>query len=271
MNDLFIFCFKQKNIPENVIEQTGEYKMLQTKYSYMVNDNLRLKQSLEETRNLLEMSRITFQRQLEQMECEELAQQKRLGQEMFQLEEQLTATRKENELLRIEYEQNVAANEQTGPINKEMRSLITTLQTNNKLLKSENLRCKKRVEEVQVEMERAKKHIAQLLAQIAQLQQQIATTPTAAPKKDSSPPSPSPPSSTNSNNTNNTPHTTTTSTATSSHTISSEAKPSETAAIPTSPASHKITSTVQENNNTTNNNETNTITNATSKKVPHFC
>jgi E3 ubiquitin-protein ligase BRE1 len=231
----------------------------------MVNDNLRLKQSLEETRNLLEMSRITFQRQLEQMECEELAQQKRLGQEMFQLEEQLTATRKENELLRIEYEQNVAANEQTGPINKEMRSLITTLQTNNKLLKSENLRCKKRVEEVQVEMERAKKHIAQLLAQIAQLQQQIATT-TAAPKKDSSPPSPS---STNSNNTNNTPQTT--STTTSSHTISSEAKPSETTTIPTSPASQKMTSTVQENNNTTNNNETNTITNATSKKVPHFC
>jgi E3 ubiquitin-protein ligase BRE1 len=234
----------------------------------MVNDNLRLKQSLEETRNLLEMSRITFQRQLEQMECEELAQQKRLGQEMFQLEEQLTATRKENKLLRIEYEQNVAANEQTGPINKEMRSLITTLQTNNKLLKSENLRCKKRVEEVQVEMERAKKHIAQLLAQIAQLQQQIATT-TAAPKKDSSPPSPSPPSSTNSNNTNNTSQTT--STTTSSHTISSEAKPSETTTIPTSPASQKMTSTVQENNNTTNNNETNTITNATSKKVPHFC
>jgi len=36
----------------------------------------------------------------------------------MQLEEQLTQVRKENELLRIEYEQNVAANEQTGPINK---------------------------------------------------------------------------------------------------------------------------------------------------------
>jgi hypothetical protein len=75
---------------------------------------------------------------------------------MMQLEDQLSTVRKENEILRIEYEQNLAANEQTGPINKEMRSLITTLQTNNKLLKSDNARTKKRLQELQDEYEKHK-------------------------------------------------------------------------------------------------------------------
>lgn len=150
--------------------------MLQTKYSYIVNDNIRLKQALDETRQILEMTRTNFHRQLEQMEADELTQQKRLGNEMMQLEEQLCQVRKENDLLRIEYEQNMAANEQTGPINKEMRSLITTLQTNNKLLKSDNARCKKRFEEAQTDLERAKKHSTQLQSQVTQLQQQLVTS-----------------------------------------------------------------------------------------------
>lgn len=157
-------------IPESVIEQTSEYRMLQTKYSIIVNDNVKLKQALDETRNLLEYSRCSFQRQLEQMESEELAQQKRLGNEIIQIEEQLTQLRKENELLRIEYEQNLAANEQTGPINKEMRSLITTLQTNNKLLKSDNNRTKKRLEEAQQELEKLKTKNSQLVSQLTQNQ-----------------------------------------------------------------------------------------------------
>ena len=155
-----------KNIPESVIEQSNEYKYLQTKYSLIVNDNMKLRQAYDETKNLLEMSRLTFQRQLEQMESEELANQKKLGSEMMQMEEQLASVRKENELLRIEYEQNVAANEQTGPINKEMRSLITTLQANNKLLKSDNARTKKRLEEAQQEIERYKKQNSQLQSQL---------------------------------------------------------------------------------------------------------
>ncbi len=149
-------------MPENLIEQTSEYKALQTKYSFIINDNIKLKQALDETRGLLEMSRSSYQRQLEQMESDDLAQQKRLGNEMVQLEEKLMEIRKENELLRIEYEQNLAANEQTGPINKEMRSLITTLQTNNKLLKSDNLRTKKRLEEAQQEIDKLKKQLNHL-------------------------------------------------------------------------------------------------------------
>jgi E3 ubiquitin-protein ligase BRE1 len=153
-------------MPESVIEQSSEYKILQTKYCLILNDNLKLKQALEEVKQMLGNSRSQFQRQLEQMESDELAQQKRLGNQMMLMEEQLAHIRKENELLRIEYEQNVAANEQTGPINKEMRSLITTLQTNNKLLKSDNVRTKKRCEEIQAELERYKKQNGQLQQQL---------------------------------------------------------------------------------------------------------
>lgn len=54
-------------------------------------------------------------------------------------------------MLRIEFEQTLAANEQTGPINREMRHLITSLQTHTKQLKDENARTKKKLKEVHLE------------------------------------------------------------------------------------------------------------------------
>ena len=80
-------------------------------------------------------------RQIEQMEAEELLAQKKLRTEAIQLEDLLAQVRKEYEMLRIEFEQNLAANEQTGPINKEMRNLITSLQTHNMQLKGEIGEC----------------------------------------------------------------------------------------------------------------------------------
>jgi E3 ubiquitin-protein ligase BRE1 len=67
-------------------------------------------------------------RQIEEMESAELMVQKKLRTELIQLEDSLSQTRREYEMLRIEFEQNLAANEQTGPINREMRHLITSLQ-----------------------------------------------------------------------------------------------------------------------------------------------
>jgi len=50
-----------------------------------------------------------------------------------------------------------------------MRSLITTLQTKNKLLNSDNLRTKKRCEELQIEIERFRKQNNQLQSQLQSL------------------------------------------------------------------------------------------------------
>ena len=48
--------------------------------------------------------------------------------EVGQLEKALTESRKELELLRVEYEHNMKAHEQIGPMAKEMRHLINSLQ-----------------------------------------------------------------------------------------------------------------------------------------------
>lgn len=43
---------------------------------------------------------------------------------VIQLEDNAAQVRKEYEMLRIEFEKNLAANEQIGPLNKDMRNLI---------------------------------------------------------------------------------------------------------------------------------------------------
>lgn len=80
--------------------------------------------------------------------------QKKLRGECIQLEDVLAQLRKEYEMLRIEFEQNLAANEQTGPINREMRHLITSLQNHNQQLKGEVHRYKRKYKETSTEIPR---------------------------------------------------------------------------------------------------------------------
>lgn len=82
--------------------------------------------------------------------------QKKLRGECIQLEDVLAQLRKEYEMLRIEFEQNLAANEQTGPINREMRHLITSLQNHNQQLKGEVHRYKRKYKEASTEISRVR-------------------------------------------------------------------------------------------------------------------
>lgn len=88
----------------------------------------------------------------------------------MQLEDFLAQLRKEYEMLRIEFEQNLAANEQTGPINREMRHLITSLQNNTQQLKGEVHRYKRKYKEANAEIPKLKKDIEDLNAKLAQVQ-----------------------------------------------------------------------------------------------------
>ncbi len=144
-------------LPERVVVETTEYKCLQSQFSVLYNEAMQLKTQLEECRNqvqvmnsegihqreglyveyVFKVAKNAHMRQIEQMESEELLAQKKLRTEVIQLEDMLAQVRKEYEMLRIEFEQNLAANEQTGPINKEMRNLITSLQSHNVQLKGE--------------------------------------------------------------------------------------------------------------------------------------
>ncbi|XP_063921652.1 E3 ubiquitin-protein ligase Bre1 isoform X1 [Zophobas morio] len=159
-----------RQLPESVIVETTEYKCLQSQFSVLYNESMQLKTQLDEARQQLQTSKNAHLRNIEMMESEELIAQKKLRQEVMQLEDFLAQLRKEYEMLRIEFEQNLAANEQTGPINREMRHLITSLQNNTQQLKGEVHRYKRKYKEANAEIPKLKKDIEDLNAKLAQVQ-----------------------------------------------------------------------------------------------------
>lgn len=118
---------------------------------------MQIKTMLDETRIQLQSSKNQHLRQIEIMESEELIAQKKVRSEMIQMEDVLAQIRKEYEMLRIEFEQNMAANEQTAPINREMRHLITSLQNHNGQLKGEVLRYKRKYKDAAAELSKLRK------------------------------------------------------------------------------------------------------------------
>ena len=146
-----------RTLPEYVVVETTEHKSLQSQFSVLYNEAMQLKTQLEESRGQLSVAKNAHMRQIEQMETEELLAQKKLRNEAIQLEDLLAQVRKEYEMLRIEFDQNLVANEQTGPINKEMRNLITSLQTHNVQLKGEVARYKRKFKEKEIEITKLRK------------------------------------------------------------------------------------------------------------------
>ncbi|KAK3911086.1 E3 ubiquitin-protein ligase Bre1 [Frankliniella fusca] len=151
-----------RQLPESVVVETTEYKCLQSQFSVLYNESMQLKTQLDEARQQLQGSKNAHLRQIEMMESEELLAQKKLRTEVIQLEDLLAQLRKEYEMLRIEFEQNLAANEQTGPINREMRHLITSLQNHNQQLKGEVHRYKRKYKEANGEIPKLKREIEEL-------------------------------------------------------------------------------------------------------------
>ncbi|TSK14732.1 E3 ubiquitin-protein ligase BRE1B [Bagarius yarrelli] len=145
-----------RNIPEEVVKETTEYKCLQSQFSLLYNESLGVKTQLDEARALLLTAKNAHLRQIEHMESDELSLQKKLRTEVIQLEDTLAQVRKEYEMLRIEFEQNLAANEQAGPINREMRHLISSLQNHNHQLKGDVQRYKRKLRETQAEINKIK-------------------------------------------------------------------------------------------------------------------
>ncbi|PVD32731.1 hypothetical protein C0Q70_08176 [Pomacea canaliculata] len=141
-----------QHLPESVILETTEYKCLQSQFSVLYNESMLIRNQLEEARNQLQLNKNTHLRQIEQMEIDELEGQKRLRTEMIQAEDNLAQMRKEYEMLRIDFEQAMAANDQNVTINREMRNLIQSLQNHNQQLRVESQRYKRRLRETQAEM-----------------------------------------------------------------------------------------------------------------------
>lgn len=144
---------------EEVARESAEYRCLQSQFSVLYNESLVLKSQLDETKARLNTTRTARLRQLDHMENDEVSLQRKVRTEVIQLEDTLAQVRKEYEMLRIEFEQTLAANEQavlsglfSGPINREMRHLISTLQNHNQQLKGEVVKYKLRLREAQQEL-----------------------------------------------------------------------------------------------------------------------
>ncbi|XP_033213750.1 E3 ubiquitin-protein ligase Bre1 isoform X1 [Belonocnema kinseyi] len=157
-----------RQLPESVIVETTEYKCLQSQFSVLYNESMQLKTQLDDARQQLQTSKNAHLRHIEMMESEELMAQKKLRGECIQLEDVLAQLRKEYEMLRIEFEQNLAANEQTGPINREMRHLITSLQNHNQQLKGEVHRYKRKYKDASTEIPKLKKEVEELTTKLGQ-------------------------------------------------------------------------------------------------------
>nr|XP_056718997.1 E3 ubiquitin-protein ligase BRE1B [Euleptes europaea] len=145
-----------RSLPEEAVKETLEYKVLQSQFSLLYNESLQVKTQLDEARALLLTTKNSHLRHIEHMESDELNLQKKLRTEVIQLEDTLAQVRKEYEMLRIEFEQNLAANEQAGPINREMRHLISSLQNHNHQLKGDVQRYKRKLREVQAEINKVR-------------------------------------------------------------------------------------------------------------------
>ncbi|KAK0057272.1 E3 ubiquitin-protein ligase Bre1 [Biomphalaria pfeifferi] len=161
-----------QHLPENVILETTEYKCLQSQFSVLYNESMQIRTQLEEIRNQMTINKNNHGRQIEQMEAsegfnfnltyviDELEGQKKLRTEMILVEDSLAQTRKEYDMLRIEFEQAMAANDQNLTINREMRNLIQSLQNHNQQLKMESARYKRRLREAQTEIHKLKQELA---------------------------------------------------------------------------------------------------------------
>ncbi|XP_062994419.1 LOW QUALITY PROTEIN: E3 ubiquitin-protein ligase BRE1B [Elgaria multicarinata webbii] len=145
-----------RSLPEEAVKETLEFKVLQSQFSLLYNESLQVKTQLDEARALLLTTKNSHLRHIEHMESDELNLQKKLRTEVIQLEDTLAQVRKEYEMLRIEFEQNLAANEQAGPINREMRHLISSLQNHNHQLKGDVQRYKRKLREVQAEINKVR-------------------------------------------------------------------------------------------------------------------
>lgn len=73
--------------------------------------------------------------------------------EMLLIEGQYSQLRHKYETMELDFKQALTHNEQAGPISCEMRSLISTLQTQNKQLKAEVTRYRRKCEETVQERE----------------------------------------------------------------------------------------------------------------------
>lgn len=138
------FKLEHSVVPESAVVEATAYKLLQSQFSLAVAESGQLRAILEENKLLLNSAKEKHFTQLEKIREEELKYQLEVSEEMAQLQRALEASKREGELLRVEFERTLASNEQAAPIAKELQVTVASLQKTIQQLKSELTRCKSR-------------------------------------------------------------------------------------------------------------------------------
>ncbi|CAF1024231.1 unnamed protein product [Didymodactylos carnosus] len=143
-------------LPESLVIETPEFKCIQSRYTALVNESVHLRHQLAETRELVKCTKTIYDHHFEKIEQEEFENQRKLHANIEQVVEDLAETRRAYDVLQVEYEKTLIANQQAVPITREMRSLISHLQAQCKLHNLEASRCKKQCREMEDELAKLK-------------------------------------------------------------------------------------------------------------------
>ncbi|CAF1400122.1 unnamed protein product [Adineta steineri] len=147
---------KLRSLPEELINETPEFKCLQSRYTALVNESVHLRHQLAEARELVKCTKTIYDHHFEKIEQEEFENQRKLHANIEQVVADLADARRDYDLLQVEYEKVLIANQQSVPITREMRSLINHLQAQCKLYNLEASRCKKQCKELEDELAKLK-------------------------------------------------------------------------------------------------------------------
>ncbi|KAA0194032.1 Ribosomal protein S6 kinase beta-1 [Fasciolopsis buskii] len=145
-----------KQVSESQILESPQYMSMKAQFNILYNETVQLRNQLEDARTMLTNNRHSHLKHIEEMEANETAIQNQMRQEMLLIESQYSQLRRRHETMELDLKQAVAHNEQAGPINSEMRSLISTLQTQNKQLKAEVARYRRKCKEKNQDLEMIK-------------------------------------------------------------------------------------------------------------------
>uniref|UniRef100_A0A8R1UDG2 E3 ubiquitin protein ligase n=1 Tax=Pristionchus pacificus TaxID=54126 RepID=A0A8R1UDG2_PRIPA len=133
-----------KNLPDEVIRSTEEFQIIQTYYTFMVDENQRLKD--EKDAVVLQMAEMKnhYAEQMKTMEAEEDQSQQRMIASSKKMEERFAQLRKDYEILSVEYRQTVEASEANGPNAFDYRTTVATLNNQMALIRADCLKFKQK-------------------------------------------------------------------------------------------------------------------------------
>ncbi|VDP82875.1 unnamed protein product [Echinostoma caproni] len=169
-----------KQVSENQILESPQYMSIKAQFTILYNEAIQLRNQLEEARTMLTNNRHSHLKHIEEMEANETAIQNQMRSEMLLIESQYSQLRRKHETMELDLKQAVAHNEQAGPINSEMRSLISTLQTQNKQLKAEVARYRRKCKEKNQDLDLIKNDLKSTEDELAEVRTALSEATAAA-------------------------------------------------------------------------------------------